>query len=45
MNQLPMSKIGKHAISVTFGILVVEIWLLFDYWCLDLGASLLWLPS
>jgi len=31
MNQLPMSKIGKHIISVTFGISVIEIWLLFDY--------------
>ncbi len=43
MNQLPMSKIGKHIISVTFGISVIEIRLLFDYWCLPctiLGAGL-----
>ena len=45
MNQLPMSKTGNGAISVVFRISVVEIWLLFDYWCLELGASLFWLPS
>jgi hypothetical protein len=40
MNQLPMSEIRNHIISVTFGISVIEIWLLFDYWGLDLNARL-----
>jgi len=38
MNQLPMSKKEIQIIRVMFGFCVIDIWLLFDYWYLEIGA-------